>query len=251
MAHRRGAPHPRQLAREEPRPAHPRLGDRHSRRRPCRASTSPQRPSMLKDWPGKTRLRSNSERALYREKPGPKEGHKRLRRQHAADARRRPPACPRTCRAWQVRNARAVLSPFWRTEKLEPPKNSASSRNSASSFQPATTAPAWNACSMPSASTRPSGLRSSPAPKSSPRRGRPSSAARRRRRRCSRRCRPRSVRPATLSPKRDTCAGKKKFAEAAEVMLKAPTDRASRSSIPTRGGSNAASCRANWSTMAT
>lgn len=76
--------------------------------------------TMLKIWPGAKTLRRNSERALYREKPEPREaiaafgsnkpetleGVILLARAHAA--------------LGQIREARAVLSPFWRTEKLEP-----------------------------------------------------------------------------------------------------------------------------------
>ena len=75
---------------------------------------------MLKTWPGAKTLRRNSERALYREKLEPEEaiaafgsstpetleGVLLLARAHTA--------------LGKIREARAVLSPFWRTEKLEP-----------------------------------------------------------------------------------------------------------------------------------
>jgi soluble lytic murein transglycosylase len=75
---------------------------------------------MLKTWPGARTLRRNTERALYREKlepgqaiaafasrtPETLEGVFLLARAHAA--------------LGQIREARAVLSPFWRTETLEP-----------------------------------------------------------------------------------------------------------------------------------
>ena len=76
--------------------------------------------SMLKAWPGAKTLRRNNERALYREKLEPEEavaafanstpetleGVLLLARAHTA--------------LGEIRKARAVLSPFWRTEKLEP-----------------------------------------------------------------------------------------------------------------------------------
>jgi soluble lytic murein transglycosylase len=74
---------------------------------------------MLPDWPGAMTLRKNSERALYRENPGPQivlrafgesepqtlEGVILLARAHMAQG--------------NAKAARAVLQPFWRTEKLE------------------------------------------------------------------------------------------------------------------------------------
>ena len=74
---------------------------------------------ILSQWPGAEALRNNSERALYREKPDPKtviaafanaepqtiQGTKMLARAHLA--------------LDETEAARAVLSPFWRTEKLE------------------------------------------------------------------------------------------------------------------------------------
>ncbi|MDZ5696234.1 lytic transglycosylase domain-containing protein [Chelativorans sp. M5D2P16] len=74
---------------------------------------------MLAGWPGMARLRANSERALYREKPPPGdvlaafseadpttfEGTVALARAHVARG--------------EVEAARDLLSPFWRTEKLE------------------------------------------------------------------------------------------------------------------------------------
>jgi soluble lytic murein transglycosylase len=76
----------------------------------------------LPDWPGMTRLRRNSERAFYRESPDAKtaisvfgdsrpqtlDGVILLARAHAA--------------LGQVRDARAILAPFWRTAKLEAPE---------------------------------------------------------------------------------------------------------------------------------
>jgi soluble lytic murein transglycosylase len=73
----------------------------------------------LSGWPGMTSLRANSERALYRENPGPRtvlqafgetrpqtvEGAILLARAHLA--------------VGNGQSARAVLSPFWRTERLE------------------------------------------------------------------------------------------------------------------------------------
>jgi len=74
---------------------------------------------ILSQWPGAESLRNNSERALYREKPDPKtviaafangepktiQGMKMLARAHLA--------------LDETEAARAVLSPYWRTEKLE------------------------------------------------------------------------------------------------------------------------------------
>jgi soluble lytic murein transglycosylase len=76
----------------------------------------------LPDWPGMTLLRRNSERAFYREDPDAKrvisvfgdskpqtlDGVILLARAHAS--------------LGQVRDARAVLAPFWRTAKLEAPE---------------------------------------------------------------------------------------------------------------------------------
>lgn len=76
----------------------------------------------LPNWPGMTRLRRNSERAFYRENPDAKRvigvfGESRpqtldgvilLARAHAS--------------LGQVRDARAVLAPFWSTAKLEAPE---------------------------------------------------------------------------------------------------------------------------------
>lgn len=73
----------------------------------------------LQAWPGMTALRNNSERALYREHPGPQgvlrafgdtapqtiEGAIVLARAHVS--------------VGNLDRARAVLSPFWRTERLE------------------------------------------------------------------------------------------------------------------------------------
>jgi soluble lytic murein transglycosylase len=77
---------------------------------------------MQPDWPGMTRLRRNSERAFYRESPDAKrvisvfgdsrpqtlDGIILLARAHAS--------------LGQVRDARAVLAPFWSTAKLEAPE---------------------------------------------------------------------------------------------------------------------------------
>ncbi|RWP05187.1 lytic transglycosylase domain-containing protein [Mesorhizobium sp.] len=74
---------------------------------------------MLPNWPGMIALRKNSERALYRENPAPDivvqafggsqpqtvEGVVILARSYASQG--------------NVEAARSVLSPFWRTEKLE------------------------------------------------------------------------------------------------------------------------------------
>lgn len=74
---------------------------------------------MLPNWPGLIALRKNSERALYRENPGPEtvvnafggsqpqtvEGVVILARSYVSQG--------------NVEAARSVLSPFWRTEKLE------------------------------------------------------------------------------------------------------------------------------------
>jgi soluble lytic murein transglycosylase len=76
--------------------------------------------AMLKAWPGARTLRRNSERALFREKLEPRdaiaafgskipetlEGVLLLARAHTA--------------LGEIGQARAVLSPFWRTETLEP-----------------------------------------------------------------------------------------------------------------------------------
>lgn len=76
----------------------------------------------LPDWPGMTRLRRNSERAFYRESPDAKrvirvfgdsrpqtlDGVILLARAHAS--------------LGQIRNARAVVAPFWSTAKLEAPE---------------------------------------------------------------------------------------------------------------------------------
>jgi soluble lytic murein transglycosylase len=76
----------------------------------------------LPDWPGMARLRRNSERAFYRENPDAKrvisvfgdsrpqtlDGVILLARAHAS--------------LGQVRDARAVLAPFWSTTKLEAPE---------------------------------------------------------------------------------------------------------------------------------
>lgn len=78
--------------------------------------------AKLPDWPGKNRLRRNSERALYRENPDaltvvkafdgsqPQtlDGVILLARAHAA--------------LGQLKDARAVLAPFWRISKLEAPE---------------------------------------------------------------------------------------------------------------------------------
>ncbi|MGB3539956.1 MAG: lytic transglycosylase domain-containing protein [Mesorhizobium sp.] len=75
--------------------------------------------AMLPGWPGLIALRNNSERALYRENPAPEivvqafggsqpltlEGTVLLARAYVAQG--------------NVKAARSVLSPFWRTEKLE------------------------------------------------------------------------------------------------------------------------------------
>ena len=77
---------------------------------------------MLPDWPGMTRLRRNGERAFYRENPDAKrvisvfgdsrpqtlDGVILLARSHASLGR--------------IADARAVLAPFWRTIKLEAPE---------------------------------------------------------------------------------------------------------------------------------
>lgn len=74
---------------------------------------------MLPNWPGMIALRKNSERALYRENPAPEivvqafggsqpqtvEGVVILARSYVSQG--------------NVKAARSVLSPFWRTEKLE------------------------------------------------------------------------------------------------------------------------------------
>ncbi|AZO01459.1 lytic transglycosylase domain-containing protein [Mesorhizobium sp. M9A.F.Ca.ET.002.03.1.2] len=74
---------------------------------------------MLPNWPGMIALRKNSERALYRENPAPEivvqafggsqpltvEGVAILARSYVSQG--------------NVKAARSVLSPFWRTEKLE------------------------------------------------------------------------------------------------------------------------------------
>lgn len=74
---------------------------------------------MLSGWPGMATLRRNSERALYRENPAPnlvlqafggsqpqtREGVVLLARAYLASG--------------NIKAARSVLSPFWRTEKLE------------------------------------------------------------------------------------------------------------------------------------
>lgn len=76
----------------------------------------------LPNWPGMKRLRRNSERAFYRENPNAKrvvsvfgdsrpqtlDGIVLLARAHAS--------------LGQVKDARAVLAPFWRTAKLEAPE---------------------------------------------------------------------------------------------------------------------------------
>ena len=76
--------------------------------------------AMLTNWPGAKTLRRNSERAIFREKPEPKEaiaafkgstpetleGVLLLARSHAA--------------LGEVSETRAALSAFWRNEKLEP-----------------------------------------------------------------------------------------------------------------------------------
>lgn len=75
--------------------------------------------AMLPGWPGLIALRNNSERALYRENPAPEtviqafggsqpltlEGTTLLARAYVAQG--------------NVKAAQSVLSPFWRTEKLE------------------------------------------------------------------------------------------------------------------------------------
>lgn len=77
---------------------------------------------MLPDWPGMKRLRRNSERAFYRENPDARrvisvfgdsrpqtlDGIILLARAHAS--------------LGQVKDARAVLASFWRTAKLEAPE---------------------------------------------------------------------------------------------------------------------------------
>ncbi len=77
---------------------------------------------MLPDWPGMKRLRRNSERAFYRENPDARrvisvfgdsrpqtlDGIVLLARAHAS--------------LGQVKDARAVLASFWRTAKLEAPE---------------------------------------------------------------------------------------------------------------------------------
>ena len=77
---------------------------------------------MLPDWPGMTTLRRNSERAFYRENPDAK----RVIASSATARRRRSKASSclpaRMRRSVGSRDARAVLSPFWRTEKLEAPE---------------------------------------------------------------------------------------------------------------------------------
>ena len=106
---------------------------------------------LLPDWPGMTRLRRNSERAFYRESPDAKrvisvfgdstpqtlDGVILLARAHAS--------------LGQVRNARAVLSPFWRTAKLEASEEQRIIKEFGVILRPRTTTPAWNECSMPSA----------------------------------------------------------------------------------------------------
>ena len=78
--------------------------------------------ATLPDWPGMARLRRNSERAFYRENPDAKrvisvfgksrpqtlDGIVLLARAHAS--------------LGQVKDARAVLAPFWSTAKLEAPE---------------------------------------------------------------------------------------------------------------------------------
>ena len=158
-------------------------------------------------------------------------GASRLREQHAADAGRRTPACPRACRHLaRSREARAVLSPFWRTEKLGAARRTAHHqgvRRHHSGRRPPRPHGAHALCRAHQLG-RARG-RASPAPKplakawtavirgaeerASAAQGGAGRAA---------------LGRLLLSPRRSFCGSKKKFAEAAAVMLKAPTDRASR-----------------------
>ncbi len=79
----------------------------------------------LKGWPGMSRLRANSERALLRENPGPQgvlrafgdtqpetpEGTTALTRAHLA--------------VGNTQAAKAVLAPYWRNERIEPREEAA------------------------------------------------------------------------------------------------------------------------------
>ena len=56
---------------------------------------------MLPDWPGAESLRRNSERALYREEPDAEHGDRGLRRQPAANLRRRRSCWPAPMSRWQ------------------------------------------------------------------------------------------------------------------------------------------------------
>ena len=106
---RRGAEDPRQPARRQPRPAYPCLGDRHQRR-PRRAFQRRDRGRRAQDaldWPGALdAAQEQRARALPRE-PDPLTVVTGLRRDRAADARRRHHACPRACRHSETPTRRA------------------------------------------------------------------------------------------------------------------------------------------------
>ena len=149
-------------------------------------------------------------------------------------ARRRDRARPRLSRARRQRAARAVLSPFWRTEKLDGGRGSGDHQaSSARSSRPPTTASAWNACSMPSASEFGAARG---------RAGRRQAAGRRlgggRRRRheraasCSTPCRRAAFGRLSVRQGQVSAPDAKKFSEAATVDAEGAERHAPRSSIP-------------------
>ena len=127
---------------------------------------------MLPDWPGMAALRRNSERALYRENPPPRtvvqvfggsqpqtmEGVVLLARSYVA--------------LNNEKAARSVLSPFWRTEKLDGKDEAAIIAEFGNIIPLPTTASAWNACSIATGSARRGGARDGPAPRTWPMHGR-------------------------------------------------------------------------------
>ena len=162
---------------------------------------------ILSKWPGAESLRNNRERALYRENPDPQSVIDSFRRQRTADRSRRERAGARLSGARPARRrTRRVVAVLAHAKARGARRGGDHQANSARYCRAPTTASAWSACCMRNARSRRSASQGWPAPNSSPRRGRPCSAATRTPASCWMPCLPRSVRQATCSPRRSICA---------------------------------------------
>ena len=183
--------------------------------------------------------------------PCPDSRGARLRR-HASRKQRKARSSWRvaTSRSGNCRGARAVLSPFWRTEKLEAEDEAAIIKEFGALIPAADHRFRMERMLYADRVISAQRVAALAGAKPLPMPGRPSSRATRTPASCSTRCRQPSVPPAICSPRPDICGATRSLpsrrghAEGADATRR-------RWSIPTPGGSSGGCCRANWSTPAT